>query len=1475
MELPAHVGRYEVRGEIAKGGFAVVVQAWDEDLQSLVAIKILHPEWADNREVVERFLQEARLLRRIRCLSVVTVHDVGRLGDGRPYFIMDFADQGTLAERLKRCAQPVSSDPGSVQTFIEALADGVGALHDAGVIHRDLKPANILFQLARRRQHDDDATAIATPDCALLGIDERILVGDLGIAKDLVERGSQATMLGGSPLYQAPEQNDASALITPAADVYAASALLWHVLSGTPPPEPGELGTRLSILPTQWHDVLEQGMASDPADRFVTMETWRSAALDALDNDDRGQQPVAPTTISHQAPCPYKGLASYQPEDARYFYGRETLIDELVRRIQLHRVLVVGGPSGSGKSSLVRAGLIPAIRAGALPGSENWQVALFTPGRDPMAEFHYQLTRNAREGTTVSIDDLLERPTLARRLGPGQHDGQSLLLCIDQFEELFTLAPSAQRQAFAEALSAMTDPADSQVRVVITVRADFYGACALLPWLAERITENQVLVGPMSGPELRRAIAEPARHAGLHLERGLVDAILDEAGNEAGALPLVAHALVETWARRRGNTLTVAGFEAAGGVAGAISQTADAKFNDHFNEAEREATRRLFLRLVTPGEGTADTRRVFDYAEIDHDSDPDTMRKVVASLTDARLLTVDDTTVQIAHEALIRTWPRLRGWINECRDDLRARERISHAAAEWNQQEQHPDLLYHGTPLLSALEWSAERRDQLDTLELAFLNASREAMEAAKQAAAEQETRARRRRHAAMAVLVLLAGGATAASVVAFKASQRSQINEERAELATAEAVRQFAGALGTAANGLVDSEPLLALVLAAESTARAAPAAAGFDARTAMLRSRQVLAGDGPFLLGAPIAAGDALDLAVSADGNMLATGQRDGRIELIDSVSRQRIGEPLQGHSGGVEEIAFAPDGRSLASVSDDGTLRLWATGEGSIKQAASLAFSDDIVWGVAFSHDGSMLATAGEDGTVRLWDVARRAQLGEPLIERMGDFLSVAFSPDDQSLVAGNGDGEIYGWDLQSRQYRFAPLVSAHQSDVWKLAFSPDGDSFATASSDGSTVVVEFPEGKVSATAFSGSGSSQGVAYTPSGERLVGGTPDGSVRVWDTRLGDIISTTPSGHDQPIIDLHLSGDGTLLATLAEDQLIRLWRFGPEAPLSQDYRVAGGAARAVAFGDQGRLLAAGDRSGSVSIWDLNHDQPPRVYSEHREGVWALAFSPDSRLLASGDRAGRLQIRDLASGTLVADGEHDDGAIWWCAFSPDGQQIISAADRGIRIQDVASGADIARIDAGDAAITRAALSPDGALLAVADNSGRIGIYKLPDGSLLKEFGAADDVVWSVAFSPDGQRLITASSDEVVSLWDLAGGQQLMSLTGHTDGATDTVLLADGVTLAVVDRAGELRLWDTVTGRRLGVPIAAHTGNSWRLAMHPDGVRFATSGDDGVVRVWDLLSIRTACEIGADGFDPLQRRRYLGGSERSYACDPAS
>ncbi len=1188
-----------------------------------------------------------------------------------------------------------------------------------------------------------------------------------------------------------------------------------------------------------------KGIADPVRVTRLSRDGWDPAQDDAFQQAIGGRRV---RTRAEFAVCPYRGLAAFQPEDADRFFGRTELVEELVDRLDHDRVLSVIGPSGSGKSSLVRAGLIPAMRTGAAPASDRWAVALFTPRADPMTELSYQLSRLAE--TAVAADGVGVNPApvqgsaVMRRLTDSIcHATDGLLIVIDQFEELFTLSPRGEQELFIDALSAIADPAGSGVRLVMAIRADFYGVCATFPWLARRVPSNQVLVGPMSRPDLRKAIDQPALGAGLRLDEGLVDVVLDDAGTEAATLPLVSLAMAETWRRREGDTLTLAGYRDAGGVAGAISRSADSLFETALTPDEQEACRRLMLRLVTPGEGASDTRRRVEMRELQRDPDPGVL-KVAADLTDARLLTVDRDSLEITHEALLQGWPRLRRWIDEARDDLRSRQRIGRAAAEWRAQDRDPDLLYRGTPLQASMEWAKEHGEVLEPQDEEFLTASRDAFLRAKARSDESAHRSRRLRRGAAAALAVLAAAALVASAIAFTALR--------------EARGRYVQALATQSRGLADTDPRTAIAIAAEASERGDTAPV--DARVAMVDGSRALADTSFLPSGPPVSVGDASTVVVAQDGSFIVTGNRDGSISTWSAIGLN-LASDVPGHSQAIEEMDITPDSRWLITGGDDGKILVWDLADPSqLPAPTTLGETDSIVWSVAVSPDGTTAASAQEDGTIRLWDLQTREQI-EPVPADTGDAITVAFSPDGRLLLAGNGRGEVTGWSMDDRRVAI-PTFRAHRSGVWEIEFDAQGSRFATASDDGRVRIWDTSSQELEAEPFSSSADDVRGVLMDGGDVLAG---DEDGRILDAPIDGSRQPedSPPRHAQ-IVDAAL-GAGTL-ATLGTDQRIQIWTRGDE-PMAQVIEDRTGGAFALASSPDGTRLAIGDGEGEVRIVSTAGDQGPVPIRLHDGIVWDLAFSGDGTRVASIGEDGHVEVIDAATGEPLASPSDVGGAIDAVLWADD--QLLTGGEDGV-VRIWQEGGLVGQLEPHPGGVTAMALSRDG-VLAVAGNVGLVQLWNLDDRERQGEpLAAGDDKIWELDWSPDGERLAAASDDGTVSLWEVGSRTAVGSLTPHPKGALAVAFLSDGVTIATTSRDGSVRLWDGATAQPLGGQLGGLAAPAWRVVPLPD-MRFATSSEDGTVRIWDVLNPVRACERAAGplGIDALGA--YLGEGEEPVAC----
>lgn len=1145
-------------------------------------------------------------------------------------------------------------------------------------------------------------------------------------------------------------------------------------------------------------------------------------------------------------PVPYRGLACFRSQDAAWFFGREELTALLVRRARQCRAagrpLAVVGPSGAGKSSLLRAGLIPALVPDGGPvvdGADRQDAAgvrLFTPGTDPCGE-------------------------LASRLEEG---AQAII--VDQFEEIFGPGVTeANRQAFIDALGEAAGAGGPGPLVVLGLRADFYPQALRYPVLAGTLQDGQVVVGPMSEAELRRAIVEPARLAKTSVDEALVELLLSalrpaasQQALDAGALPLLSYALLATWDRHRSGRLTVADYLATGGIADAVRKAADEAFGE-LGESGQRAARRLFLRLVWVAEDAPDTRRRLPLADL---ADAPDEQAVLGTFVAHRLLTVGDGTAEIAHEALLTAWPELRSWIDSSRADLLIRRRVTEAARDWAARGRDPGDLLRGGKLAMArpLATDPAKRAELTGAERDLLDASLARDRAERQA--ERRTARRMRNLAAcLAAALVLAGVLTG---IAF--GQRAAATTQR-DLATS---RQIA----TEAGQLRGQSPSLAaqLSLAAYREAQTP------QARGALLESSGTPIPDR--LIGP---AGIVQAVALSADHRLLAAVDDDGGVWLwhvARGADPPRAREIAQ-LSAAAFAAAFSPDGKILAVAGGGAKVYLFSLADlAHPAQAGTLAGPANTIYSLAFSPGGSTLAAGSADGHVWLWDLALPHAAGRALNAGGGYVQSVTFGPGGGILAAGTAGGTVRLWDTvdPTRPKPIGGPLTGPAGAVYSVAISPDGTVLAAGSRDSDVYLWSLRRRTFLGRLTGATSWVNSVAFSPAGTTLAAGGSDDTVRLWDLATRTV--TAQFAHPGPVTTLAWDGGGTLI-TGAADGEVRLWRVpSPVLP-------AGSVVNGVAFSPRGDMLAVA--SDGLRLWDPTTDEPLGAGRTVSGAVpEAVAFSPDRRTMATGNSDGTVRLWTYDSvGALAASGPPLRGAapgeVESVAFSPDGRLLASGGDDGtVRLWDVAGPPrQLAILPAFGAQVFSVAFSPDARLLAAGSASDTVRLWSLANPARpvpLATLTGPASIVYSVAFSPDGRLLAAGSADRSVYLWNVADAQHPVrdgpALTGPASYVYAVAFSPDGRTLAAGSTDDTVWLW-TVSGTpALYAILTGPTSYVYTVAFSRDGQMLAAGSADGTVRLWDTSPAAAAAGVCAAVGDPITGQewsRYVPGVPFDRPC----
>ncbi|MCF1598728.1 nSTAND1 domain-containing NTPase [Streptomyces muensis] len=1121
---------------------------------------------------------------------------------------------------------------------------------------------------------------------------------------------------------------------------------------------------------------------------------------------------------------PYRGLARFEPDDRHLFFGRERMVDELRRLVCDHRFAVLFGASGSGKSSLLRAGLIPALREEIARRSEPAVLRVLTPGERPAQGYGHLLA-------------------------PAEGEPESWVV-VDQFEEAFTLCRDAgERARFIDLLLAAREPA-TRVRVLIAVRADFYARCSEHRGLADALSRAGMLLGPMTADELRDAVTKPAQAAGLLVERELTARIVEEVVDQPGGLPMLSHALLETWRRRKGRVLTVAAYKAAGGVRGAIAATAEEVY-EQLTEDQARTTRRLLLRLVEPGRGTPDTRRPLTRADLAEWTDPQ-VPGVVDRLARARLLTADEDGVQLAHEALITCWPRLSGWLEQDRERLRHHRRLTEAARAWLEHDRDPGGLYRGSRLTRAEELFGDDDGTLTVSERAFLVAALEAREAERQTAVRTARRSR-------ALVTALSAVLAVALVVSLTAWSQHRDNERQR---TDTAARRIA----SVADSLRTTDPRAAMLLGVAAW-RVSPLPESRRALVGALAQPERDTFSDP-------APGDSSRRFLSPTGRvLLSVGGHTWRT--YDVATHRRTGSgrlPVAGD----EVVGASPDAKVIALSGQDG-IRLWDTTKGgwttgggpwpafsdvSVGDRAVLVTSTEDERVRVFSRtDGKLLfesprsvssagmspdartvvlcPSVGPGATPEVWDVAGRRELSGQWTQHKevcADDYALLVMGGGQRLAAVTSAG-IRVWDTASGKL----LADLTAPDAAYTAFSPDGRFLAVADSAEIKVWrLSSPDAPVFRHSLNNQYVYGGLAWDP-GYPVLRYLEAGTVHSLDVSA----AATPAWHEDGLLGVRLAPDGRTLATAEHTNTGTGYRFrlrstrddhtvrtlpAPPAPVARagtDPVIPGDTLALTAFSPDGALFAYG-----VSA-------PGREATAQRITIWDVRRAKVRATLdlITADETGPVINLALGSGgrTLYAVRTPEIGDL--------ADEVWDTASR--RRTSVVTGLTSSHL----------AVRPDGRLL-VGDNR----VARLPKGTVAGKDLVQGDQIGAVAFSGDGTRLAVGDGTGRVALWD--GELKRKSgvlrnvfparLGDTPEGVGALALSPDGRTLAVGGSSGTLQLWDVATRQPLGGPLptagedivsvafSADSGTVYAAGIHVPLQRYVVDPDRVAARVCDRV-----------------------------------
>ncbi|MFN2283019.1 MAG: BTAD domain-containing putative transcriptional regulator [Anaerolineae bacterium] len=1198
---------------------------------------------------------------------------------------------------------------------------------------------------------------------------------------------------------------------------------------------------------------------------------------------------------------PYCGLRAFNTADAENFFGRTELVKRLLARMHLAngdtapplanedawmaRFLAVVGPSGSGKSSVVRAGLLPTLRRIAQTQGKQWFFATVLPGNDPLGALRSAITAalTIPRNLAALLNDavvLEQEGDLAGWLARALPPGSTFFLVVDQAEELITQAADAGRAQILEILLSALRAPDSPLRLIVTLRADYYMQPLLYPDWGKLFTQRVEFTLPLAPEELHEAIVGPATRVGLEVDPALIATLIADVGRSPGALPLLQYTLTELFEHREGQSLSLDVYHAIGGLTGALVRRVDALYTELSTSAQALA-RQIFLRLVIPGTVTADGRTLPDsrqrvarteLAALNLDSSDDLVT-ILETFSRYRLLTFDHDpvsgtpTVEIAHESLIERWDRLRDWLQASREDLRVRRYLADLVKTWQEAERDPSYLARGQQLAQLEMWAATSNLTLTPAETAYLDAALEArarLRAEEEAQLARETALRQR-----------------AQSLYLSTSAQLALHDQRTDLALT---------LALEANRIPDPPPQAQLILA---EAAYAPG------------TRRVFTGHA-----GPVTAVALVDRA--GDGQSAATALSASVVQtlILWDLASGDVLRRFTGHTGPVLDVVYISRAHQALSASADHSIILWDVETGCIVQR--FAGHSAPVHCLAIDRDGRFALSGSADNTVIVWDLATR-RLVHRLTGHTGTVTCVAISPDGVTAISGSADRSLMLWNLHTGErlchlqahsgYVFDDHYQGHEGAVWDVAFAPDGQTAISVSEDQGIHFWDVPGGTLRRRLEIRKVGYPCLALSRDGRMALLGTLDGLVVLIDlvnartilelhghTGRVKSVAFTADERGTPFPDGALSG--------ADDGTLRLWdlRSGSELRcLTYDEPGIAG----VAISPDGKLGLTAFWTGGLQVWDYARGLKVQHLVGHTDMPFAgVHFCPkqacgNEQLTAAGklptpteeissgllnrdyrvvSGSGRIfseshdntvRLWDVASGRELYRFGGRAHHLWDLAVSSNGAFAISGAHDGAAyVYDLAAGVERLLIDVAPQSLRSVAIHPDcrTALIGLGK-----GISDTPDYSLrlldvqtgaeVRRFAGHQEAVACIAFSPDGALAISGSLDRELIVWDAVTGRELRRLLGHTGAIVRVRFSRDGCTALSVSQDQSIILWDVVEGVALRRYLG-HTGPLTGLALTPGGRTFLSSADDQTIREWRIDATQDAL------LDWIQANRHV-------------